>query len=190
MKNDRLEQFIAENRDAFDDMEPGVKVWSEIKKQGGRTISNNRWRTFGIRAAAVIVIFISSYYFHDFMQRYRSNREVIASDRDANDSKDIYRELQEAKYYYTSQIEETKSVVFDLINDNADLKNDINSELLDLDKVLAELKSDLKDNVDNEQVVAAMIQNYRLKLNILKDILNHLNRTDENRDDKTTSVNI
>ncbi len=190
MKTDKLEQFVIENRDEFDDMEPGAMVWGGIEKQNDKTISL-RWKTFGIRAAAVVVIFISSYYFHDFMQKYYSSQKVIASDENVQDRNNMYHELQEARYYYTSQIEETKAVVFKMIDDNTDLKNEIDSELLDLDKVLKELKRDLKDNVNNEEVIVAMIQNYRLKLTILEDILKHLNSFDEkNREDETKSVNI
>lgn len=190
METDKLEKYILENRETFDDMEPGAKVWVGIEKQKNRTI-RLRWKTFGIRAAAVVAIFISSYYFHDFMQGYNNSRKVIVLDENVQNRNDMYHELQEARHYYTSQIEETKAVVFRIIDNNTDLKNEIDSELLDLDKVLLELKSDLKDNVNNEEVVVAMIQNYRLKLNILKDILKHLKSFDEkNTDDETKSVNI
>jgi hypothetical protein len=190
MKTDKLEQFVIENRSAFDDEEPGGMVWTGIEKQSRRTI-NIQWKRIGVRAAAVVVIFISSYYFHDFMQKRSSSSERIASGENGTEQNDMYHELQEAKYYYTSQVEEKRAEVFKMIDDNTDLKKEIDSELLDLDKVLKELKRDLKDNVNNEEVVAAMIQNYRLKLNILKDILNHLNSQDEkNREDETKSVNI
>ena len=190
MKTDKLEQFVIENREAFDDEEPGAKVWAGVEKQSRRTI-NIQWKRIGVRAAAVVVIFISSYYFHDFMQKRSSSREKMASGENITEQDDMYRELQEAKYYYTSQVEEKRAEVFKIIDDDTDLKNEIDSELLDLDKVLKELKRDLKDNVNNEEVIAAMIQNYRLKLSILKDILNHLNSLDEkNREDETTSINI
>ncbi len=190
MKNDRLEHFIDENREAFDNLEPGAMVWAGIEKQKGRTISA-RWRRVGVRAVAAVVIFIASYYFHDFMQNRKSTQERLVSEKSIDGQTDMYHELQEAKYYYTSQIEETRAVVFAKINDNIELKNDIDTELLDLDKVLKELKSDLKDNLNNNEVVEAMIQNYRFKLNILKDILQHLNSFDEkNNEDETPNVNI
>ena len=32
MKTDKLEQFIHDNRDNFDDQEPGADLWNKIKK--------------------------------------------------------------------------------------------------------------------------------------------------------------
>ncbi len=97
----------------------------------------------------------------------------------------------EAEFYYTSQIAETKEAVFYLTSNNHSLRNDINTELLDLDKVFQELKNDLNDNADNEEVIVAMIQNYRLKLEILKDILHQLKSTDDkNNNDEAKQISI
>lgn len=40
-----------------------------------------------------------------------------------------------------------------------------------MDEVLLQLKNDLNDDVANAEVLAAMIQNYRLKLEILEQTL-------------------
>jgi hypothetical protein len=49
-----------------------------------------------------------------------------------------------------------------------------------MDDAFADLKSDLEDNVDNEEVIMAMMENYRLKLQILEEILSKLEK--EERD--------
>ena len=48
-----------------------------------------------------------------------------------------------------------------------------------MDKAFAELKGDLEDNVDNEEVVAAMMENYQLKLRILEEILSELEKEND-----------
>jgi Ni,Fe-hydrogenase III component G len=48
---------------------------------------------------------------------------------------------------------------------------------LELDNIFKELKHDLKDNAANEEVLQAMIQNYRIKLEILTEILEQLNKS-------------
>ena len=53
-------------------------------------------------------------------------------------------------------------------------------DLAVMDQAFAELKADLRDNVDNEEVIAAMMENYQLKLQILEEILNELEK--ENRE--------
>ncbi len=179
MKTDKLEKFILENRESFDDLEPRKDLFDGVapRKTKGKRFD---LKIIFTRVAAVLVIFVVSYYFHDFMQKRGSgNSSVATSNVGKNGQSKLYLQLQEASFYYTSQIEDTKTMVFKLTGNNADLRQEINSELMDLDKVFQQLKSDLNDNVDNEEVIVAMIQNYRLKLEILKDILKQLKATDE-----------
>ena len=75
-------------------------------------------------------------------------------------------------------IEQRKEEFYHLAGN--DLRKEINVELTELDYVFRELKEDLNDNADNEEVVVAMIQNYRLKLEILEDILMQLEPAKEN----------
>ncbi len=179
MKTDKLEKFILENRESFDDLEPRKDLFDGVEP---RKTNGNRFdlKIVLTRVAAVLVIFVASYYFHDFMQNRGSGKSSVATSKvGKNGQSKLYLQLQEASFYYTSQIEDTKTMVFKLTGNNADLRQEINSELMDLDKVFQQLKSDLNDNVDNEEVIVAMIQNYRLKLEILKDILKQLKAADE-----------
>ena len=49
-----------------------------------------------------------------------------------------------------------------------------------LDNAYSELKSDLADGVDNEEVINAMISNYQIKLDILERILIEIKEKEEN----------
>ena len=51
-------------------------------------------------------------------------------------------------------------------------------DFTEMDKAFLELKEDLKDDVDNEEVVEAMINNYRLKLKILERIMIEIEEKD------------
>jgi hypothetical protein len=55
-----------------------------------------------------------------------------------------------------------------------------------LDSIRTDLKKDLKDNVANQEVIEAMIQNYRIKLQLLEDMLNLL-KQNETKSEKTKS---
>lgn len=184
MKTDHLEKYITDHRDEFDELEPSPMMWDKIETREPKKVHLN-WKTIGLRVAAVVVIFIASYYFHDYVESRNTNQnQMMASEEQQNP---MYQELMEAEFYYTAQIEETKQAVFHLTNNNHNLRKEINLELVDLDKVFQELKNDLSDNADNDEVIVAMIQNYRLKLEILNDILNQLKSTDEkeNKDEAT-----
>ena len=58
------------------------------------------------------------------------------------------------------------------------------TDMEELDEVYVELKEDLKDNASNPEVIEAMILNYRVKLEILEDLLNQLKQK-ENQNDET-----
>ena len=113
----------------------------------------------------------------------KDQSQVIA-EQETVDPEDagMVQELMEAEYYYTAQIEERKEEFYCLTANNTGLRDDINMEMVELDQVFKNLKEDLKDNADNEEVVFAMIQNYRLKLEILEEILSQLRSAEKNND--------
>jgi hypothetical protein len=54
------------------------------------------------------------------------------------------------------------------------VREGIEQDLAGLDSALVQLKRDLKDNISNAEVIEAMIQNYRLKLAILEEVLGYI----------------
>ena len=56
----------------------------------------------------------------------------------------------------------------------------------ELDQVYEELKEDLNDNASNPEVIEAMILNYRVKLEILEELLDQL-KAKENHDEEDES---
>ena len=184
MKTDKLEQFIRDNRESFDNLEPSDDLWNKIEKPESKVKIINinpiaiGWKTFASRAAAVVVIFISSYYFHEYRSQRGANN-IAESTESTIENNPLYTELIEAEFYYTAQINDRKNELFELAGNTPGLQKDINNELEDLDAIFKELKEDLKDNAYNQEVVEAMIQNYMLKLEILEDILNQIKSSQE-----------
>ncbi len=181
MKTDKLEKFVIDNRNAFDDLEPNPAIWDKIQKREPETVSLN-WTKILVRAAAVAVIFVSSYIFIDYLSNQNQNRVLAENEMIDPDDAGMVQELMEAEYYYTSQIDERKEEFYCLTANNTGLRDDVNLEMVELDQVFKNLKEDLKDNADNEEVVFAMIQNYRLKLEILEEILMQLRSAEDNND--------
>ena len=186
MKEDRLEQFIAENRDQFDLYDPNDKVWKEVSK----TIRNKQrftnWRTVVWRAAAVIVIFAASFMFWEFM----SNSNILIGRQERKVQKMDIPELREAEIYYTNMVDNRLEELTPLIQQDPELRNELNSDLDELDSIYSELQKDLIDNIANDEVVEAMIQNYRLKLEILEDLLEQLQETSKNDENEKNELEI
>ncbi len=178
MKTDKLEKFILENRESFDTQVPSQDVWEKIKKPERKSISLN-WKTIAFRAAAVVVIFVSSYYFHDFMNN-KTTSVVAESNSFMIEENPLYKNLIEAELYYSAEINYKKQEFFRLTNNSPALQKAISMELSDLDVLFKELKEDLNDNADNHEVIEAMIQNYRIKLEILEDMLNQIKPEQKN----------
>ena len=177
MSRDKLEKYILDHREQFDELEPDPALWDKIGSRKAPVFRIN-WGGVAWRAAAVVAIFIGSYYFHDYMASRKPEKGFLAGKLDDMESP-MVKELIEAEAYYTSQINMRKEEVFKLTANSPDVQREINTELVEMDKVFEELKDDLKDNADNEEVIEAMIQNYRLKLDILEEMLNRLQESKE-----------
>ena len=180
---DKIEKFIIRNRDQFDTYDPDPAMWEKINKNLKRQkIRKINWKSVLLKAAAVVVIFISSYVFHEFMQ----NDEIKISERIKNITNKSVPEYVETEIYYTTMLNDKLEEVHTYLVDNPDLEMELNNDLSSLDSLYNDLKKDLNDNISNEEVIEAMIQNYRLKLRILEDLLEQL----QNSDNLNTNENI
>lgn len=189
MKRDNLEKFIIENREAFDVYEPNAELWNRIHQPAPKTIRLN-WKTVLVRVAAVVVIFIASYFFHDLMQK-DNGKDIAATEQNMeNEEKNNVNVLIEAEMFYTSQINSAKEEIILLSGNDRRLMDDVNLDMVELDHLFDELKNDLKDNSDNEEVIEAMIQNYRIKLQVLDEILLQLKKSNNNANKKSESNEI
>ena len=177
MKPDRLEKFILNNRSDFDDQSPSAESWRKIKANI-KPVRKINWTARLVRVAAAVVIFVSSYIFIDYTFNKKNSPEGYAGQMQG----DIYENipvLVEARAYYSGQIRNMENEVYRMAGEDSPIREEINIEFEELDKVFSELKADLKDDAANEEVIEAMIQNYRVKLQLLEGILYQLQSADE-----------
>ena len=98
-------------------------------------------------------------------------------------------ELREAEMYYSGMIHTKLEEVKPLLREYPSLEEELNSDLSELDSIYSGLKSDLKDNIANHEVIEAMIQNYRLRISILEDMLVFLEgKKDKNSINNTKKI--
>jgi hypothetical protein len=186
MKKDRLEQFIAENRDQFDLYEPGDGIWNRIEKKVQKKSSHPGWNTIFRRAAVVIIIFAASF----LLQEYLHRNEMMTGRKEKNLKNIEISELQEAEIYYANLVDEKIKEIEPLLTDLPDLGNELRNDLSELDSIYAQLRKDLKDNIANDEVVEAMIQNYRLRLKILEDLHGFLKETTNHEQNENDELDI
>ena len=99
MKPDKLEKFVIDNRDGFDDFEPDPAVWAQVQNNI-KPVRKISWVKIASRVAAVAVIFITSYVFHDFMSE-RKQSAILAEQADPEQIEEVNNYF-EAQAYYTS----------------------------------------------------------------------------------------
>jgi hypothetical protein len=187
MMKDRLEQFISENRDKFDPYEPDEKLWTGIESNiRGKKTFRIGWKGVMWRAAAAILIFGASFG----IQEYLHQRKAIMADREGNEIIQNIPELREAEIYYTGLLNDKINQIRPLLEQNPELGESLQQDLSELDSIYGELQKDLRDNIANDEVVEAMIQNYILKIQILEDLQEYMDESSKNNEDEKVAIEI
>jgi hypothetical protein len=181
---DKFEKFIAENREAFDILEPGPGVWNKIENQirKKRSIS---WRQILQRAALVAVIFAASYVVNEMIHRYYNHNKDTATA--AAGKGPVVPGLREAEAYYAGLVNQKMDELKPVMAKCPVLEQELKYDMTELDSVYSDLKNDLKDNMANQEVIEAIIENYRLKISILEDLLTEIKPREEECLSKTDS---
>jgi len=173
MKNkDKLEKFIHENREDFDVFEPDEQLWDGIGPATLKTRRNNL-NFFMLRVAAVIAIFAAAYFYYDWMNSAGHDQTAVNNDMAEKNMEQI-QVLVDAEGYYSGKINSAKQEITQMAGKDRQVMDMMNSDLDELTGIFESLKNDLKDNSDNQEVIEAMIQNYRIRLQILDEMLNQL----------------
>jgi len=168
MNKDKLENFIVNHIDEFNDKEPPIEIWDKLVDIQETKSKKIHWKNVLWKAAVVALIFASSYLVHDIISGQREQYSGI-------NEKNIPI-LAEANAFYSFKINQIHQEIQSIANDEYKINQEIQIEFKELDSIYAELKKDLKDNAANEEILEAMIQNYRIKVSILEDILGQLKR--------------
>ena len=96
---------------------------------------------------------------------------------------DLSPELAETEFFYLQQVSEKLQLIQ---ASDYGIDPEIMGDLAVLDSAYQQLKMDLKDNIDNEEVVNAMITNYRIRLQLLEQILIEIQEHDNEEDNKVS----
>ena len=134
----------------------------------------------------MILIFGASY----FVQAYMSQRKAMMAGQEDKEIMKNIPELKEAEVYYTSLLNDKINQVKPLLEQYPDLGKSLEQDLSELDSIYSELQQDLRDNIANDEVVEAMIQNYILKIQILEDLLEYMDESSKTNEDEKSGFEI
>jgi predicted CopG family antitoxin len=171
--SDRLEKFVKQHREQFDLREPDPSIWLKINTDS-KTVAQERQPMRWLRiAAAVAMIFAGSTAGIYFLTGGKAEADRYSSE--------LYQEIMETEQYYSQVVSDRYDELKPFLASNPAAKVMLATDMDELDEVYKELKEDLKDNASNPEVIEAMILNYRVKLEILEELLIQL-KEKENQD--------
>ena len=177
MKEDKLEQFLANHREEFDSESPPSMIWMNLDKELSESNNkktailqefrqNSLMRVMQVAAMFVVVMGVG-----------------LLIGMQINDKGNTYNnphldEFVEAERHYNRKIDDMWITVKATgISEAEDVKQDLKS----LDAVYIELTEELlsgKGSNTNE-VVNSMIDNYRTKIEILETVLDKTNQSNQ-----------
>ncbi len=179
--SDRLEDFVKQHREQFDLHEPGPSVWLKINPAGvplKKERATLRWLRLAASLAIIFAGFTAGIY---FLSGGGADQDLYGSE--------LYQEIRETEDYYNHMVSERYRELETYLVSNPGAREMLDADMEELDQVYEELKEDLKDNASNPEVIEAMILNYRVKLEILEDLLNQL-KGKENQDEEDESYSL
>ena len=187
MKKDKLESFIIENRNQFDDLELSADLWKNIDNSNRKSkIRKTNWNSVLWKAASVVIIFVASYFVHSLINEPAQIASVENNTEQLLQNNQEFNKLIEAEAYYVSKINNAQNKLSSYTTEYPKIQDDITNDIIELDSIYSELKNDLNENIANEQVIEAMIQNYRIKLEILEQVLSIIENSNNKEQNKNS----
>lgn len=185
----RFENYVKKHRGDFDVFEPRDDLWTGIEKKL-KEKSAERNLSFIWKAAAILVIFGLSYWAQMQIEEtpkvsslnspFRNDSSVTITAENKTEIPSvpgknlIIPEFAETEKYYSQKVSNTMNELNIYLVKYPEVSSNLKKDIAELDSVYRALKHDLGDNVAQEEILSAMIQNYRMKLQILEDVKNEL----------------
>jgi hypothetical protein len=173
---DNLEKFIRNNRNDLDRYDPSPEIWSEIKEK----ISHRKkiMRAWLSAAATITLIFGLSLFAYSIFIKNRQQREAG----------NIYQqEFRETEFFYNTMVNSLYQEAKPLLTSHPEIERELKTDLEHIDKICSEIKRDLNDNIDNQDVIEALIQNYKIKIQLLEDMLVTLKENENNTEKRNSN---
>lgn len=182
----KLEQFISENREAFDSEEPRPQLWkdlrSNIERQDRRNdkifhLSFLRWT-----AAAAIVIMILGMFYYMNRQQAADNFAVNGTSTQTQDELSKINPVYAKEVYHFTQLIELKQAELKQIEkEQPELYSQFVKDIHKLDSSYQALRAELPANPDPETLLEAMLQNLRLQADLLNQQLTIIKQIKQNK---------
>ena len=178
----RLEDFINNNREEFDDLQPRADIWNNIakeldaweeqqpKKREAKTFSLG----FVLRVAAMVIV-VMGIGFTLYIKSQRSAGLDLA---------DINPDYAKQQVHYASVIETQRTKLKLVAKYDPQLYREFDSELAKMDATYKKLNRDLATSPNQERVLRAMIRNLQIQTEVLNQQLSVIEQFNQSKKDQ------
>jgi len=176
--SDKLKIFIEENEAEFDAV-PRAGHFERFKQKQSQQVIPVKAKPIVISgfmkiAALAILVFGIGWLFFNLGKMQGS--QEFASNSNANAIINA-SELTEAETFFTEQVDLKRKEVLTYASSNNEATKQIMLELEKLELQYLDLKEELAINDNNEQIINAMVENYRMRLSVLERLLEQLKKS-------------
>jgi hypothetical protein len=168
---DQLEDFIRQNKAAFDDQEPSEKNWRKISST--LFTKSSLWNSVSVwRAAAVILLGICTYLAVPQLQNRKENAMALS-------------ELRDIESFYISQISNKVNQIEDYRGEGL---NGLTHDFQQLEAMYQVLKEEMKAH-PSQKVKDALVLNLLVQIDLLNQQLHKIEVGEEHKEDDAEVVN-
>ena len=175
---DQLEDFIRQNKEAFDDKEPSEKVWKNIRKN---LFTTSLWNSVVIwRAAAVVLLGLCIFLAVPRLKEQRENKIAL------REGKIVLNEFSDVENFYISQISEKVDQIKESRGQETGL-NGFTHDFQQLEAMYQVLKEEMKAR-PSQKVKDALVLNLLVRIDLLNQQLHKIEEGDKGTE-KETKIN-
>ena len=171
----RLENFIRNNKEEFDELEPDFDLWNKIEK--GLAVkeaaaAKRETKTFSLGfvlrvAAIVFVVMTIAFVFYVRNQKPAVNLTAINP------------EYAKQQKHYASLVANKRSELKTLAKTDPELYTEFSGEIAKMDSTYKKLNNDLATSPNQERVLRAMIRNLQIQTEVLNQQLQVIQQFNE-----------
>jgi len=179
----RLEDFMKENADEFDELQPRADIWNNISKEldaweAEQTPKKREAKTFSLgfvlRVAAMIVV-VMGIGFGIYIQ---SQKPTNAGEVDLAEINPTYAKQQ---VHYASLIETKRIELKQIAKFDPQLYHEFDNELVKMQANYKKLSKDLATSPNQERVLRAMIRNLQVQTEVLNQQLSVIQQFNDSK---------
>jgi len=163
---DKLEDFIRQNRNAFDDKTPSEKVWIFIERSLGLRYGVSWWNSVGVWRAAAVIFMITTVVL--LLPKGQLPRHQTAM-----------KEFTDVENFYIQQISEKTELIEDFKRSEG--LNGFTNDFKQLEAMYLVLREEMKSR-PSQKVKDALVLNLLVRIDLLNQQLHKLENSEYKKD--------